>query len=98
MFDLKKEYTTAVRHHIKQAVTQYGSFHVVDNKPSSERKLSPVRIHDEKIVSLVDNRFFACADSKEARPGKIIDLDFYATHSNKFSADLLTDFSEMITL
>ena len=98
MFDLKKEYTAAVRNHIKQAATQYGSFHVVDNKPGSERTLSPVRIHDEKIVSLGGNRFFPRAESKEAGTGTIIDLDFYATHSNKYSGDLLTDFSEMTTL
>lgn len=79
LFDLKKEYTTAVNSHISDAVAGSGSFKVYDESLKSEWGLELVRIHDDKIVGLGKDRYFACADFKDPASGKIIDLDFYAT-------------------
>ncbi len=79
VFDLKKEYTTAVNTHINVQIKNSGAFNVFDAKLKKEWGMSLVRIHSDKIVGLGSNRYFACADLKDAKTGKMLDLDFYAT-------------------
>ena len=88
IFDLKKEYTAAVTSHIDREIAESGAFKVFDRKIKKDRGLTLVRIHSEKIVGLGTDRYFACADFKEAATGKIVDLDFYAVkESNGWKID-----------
>ena len=79
VFDLKKEYTTAVNTYINEQIKNNGAFNVFDAKLKKEWGMSLVQIHSNKIVGLGNDRYFACADLKDAKTGKMLDLDFYAT-------------------
>ena len=82
-FDLKKDYTAAVSGHIGDRAKTDGAFNVLDKKLKKEWNLDLIRIHNDKIVSLGKDRYFACADFKDHSSDKVIDLDFYATWTAK---------------
>ncbi len=76
---MTREYTKAVESHIKTAGPT-GSLTVPDDKLKKDWGLKLKRLHKDKVVSLGGNRFFACADFKDAAKGSkdTVDLDFYA--------------------
>ena len=78
---IKKEFSATVKAHIdKQSQANNGAFVVNDNVLKKNWALKLVRIHEDKIVSLADAKFFACADFMETGAGTTkLDLDFYVS-------------------
>ncbi|MBI4376410.1 MAG: hypothetical protein HY549_08170 [Elusimicrobia bacterium] len=72
---VKKDYTRAVKEHIKN---NGGSLKIRDEVLKKDWELSLKRIHKDKIVHLGDNHFFACADFDSTGSKDKVDLDFYA--------------------
>jgi len=79
---LKEEYSAAViKYVVDQSVKSGGAFVIKDPKLQKEWRLKLVRIHDQKIVNIEKDRYFACADFEEVDGTSKLDLDFYAKHS-----------------
>lgn len=84
--ELIANYSATVEKHVADAsAKQGGDFVVKDDKLGKEWRLKLDRIHKKKIVSLGEDRFFACADFKQSGEGFFkstfsptkLDLDFY---------------------
>ncbi|MBI2842278.1 MAG: TlpA family protein disulfide reductase [Armatimonadetes bacterium] len=54
-----------------------GAFVIHDEILGKDWRQKLVRIHRDKIVSLGESRYFACADFEELKGGGKLDLDFY---------------------
>lgn len=74
-----KTYETVVREHVKAESDE--PFVAHDDKLNKEWKLKLLRVHTDRIVSLGNNRFFACSDFKSVNSKDKLDLDFVATRS-----------------
>lgn len=77
---MRKEFNKAVEDHVRRQ-SAGGAFTVKDDKLDKEWALKLVGVHKKRIVQLVGNSFFACADFKTVKKGAKdkLDLDFYAT-------------------
>ncbi|NNN07059.1 MAG: hypothetical protein HKL90_14280 [Elusimicrobia bacterium] len=77
MARIRKEYVAAVRAYVKTKAP----FTVHDDKLGKDWTLKLVRVHQDRIMQLGDNQFFACSDFKSARKGgkDALDLDFFAS-------------------
>ncbi len=77
---LQKSYSATVEKHVKKESKKSGAFLVPDGVLKKEWPLKLIRIHKDRIVSLGDGRFFACADFREKGGKKTdLDLDFYVS-------------------
>lgn len=79
MNQIRKEYDNAVHEYAKAKTKE--PFVVRDDKLGKNWELKLVRVHKDRIVSLGNNRFFACSDFKSVKAGEkdTLDLDFFAT-------------------
>ena len=77
---LQAKYSAAVEKHVKRESKKTGAFQVPDDVLKKEWPLALKRIHKDRIVSLGEGKFFACADFKEKGGKKTdLDLDFYVS-------------------
>lgn len=77
--ELRKEFAKVVEGHIEaESAKTGGAFAVQDDTLGKQWRLKLDFVHKNKIVSLGDDRYFACADFKTAEGGKEkVDLDFF---------------------
>ncbi|MBI4369898.1 MAG: hypothetical protein HY547_06690 [Elusimicrobia bacterium] len=79
MTQIRKEYDNAVCEVSKAKTNEPYIIH--DDKLGKDWEIKLVRVHKKRIVSLGNNRFFACSDFKSVKKGEKdkLDLDFFAT-------------------
>ena len=73
----KDNLARAIRRHIKStSALNKGFYLAIDDNTERALKLTLVKVHDDKLASLGNQTYFACADFK-ADNGKIYDLDVF---------------------
>ncbi len=79
---VQKYFSKVVEEHVNASSAKTdGAFVIKDDVLKKDWALKLKKIHTQKIVDLGHDKYFACADFKEAKGKTTVDLDFYVGRS-----------------